>query len=215
MTIYLLLHLSLVCTISSLFEPKLSFIWDVIIIFQYFGNCGANGELLDKILTQKLALFPQLLGGQRVQTLLKFYIYKMSINSISVSFVSTQPLKHSRNRSTLNTFEYRVYDKPHFCVVACLMEYLSRRSNCAEHKPNKPASPDSIRRCIKGLFTDAKICDFTPHICRKASTSKVMAINVNIEDTLTKAAGKMPTLSTDFTIATSYIGQMTQTSKKL
>ena len=138
----------------------------MIIIFQYFENCGPNGELLDKILTQKLALFPQLLGGQRVQTLLKFYIYKMSINSISVSFVSTQPLKHSRNRSTLNTFEYRVYDKPHFCVVACLIEYLSRRSNCAEHKkPNKPASPDSIRRCIKGLFTDAKICDFTPHIC--------------------------------------------------
>lgn len=42
-----------------------------------------------------------------------------------------------------------------------------------------------------------------------------MAINVNIEDTLTKDAGKMPTLSIDFTIETSYIGQMTQTSKTL
>lgn len=184
--------------------------------FSIFWKLWTQWGLLDKILTKKLALYPQLLAGQRVQTLLKFYIYKMVINSISVSFVLTQLLKHSRNRSTLNTFEYHVDYKSHFCVVACLREYLSRRSNYTEHKkliitywkPNKPAPPDSIHRCVKGLFTDAKIC-------RKASTSKVMAINVNIEDTLTKAAGKMPTLSTDFTIETSYIGQMTQTSKTL
>ena len=37
--------------------PKLSFIWDVSIIFQYFENCGHIGDLSDKILTQKLALF--------------------------------------------------------------------------------------------------------------------------------------------------------------
>ena len=151
------------------------------IIFRYFGNYGPNGgKLSDETLTQKPVLFLLLLGGQRVQTLLTFRIDKMVINNISVSFVSIQPLKHSRNRSKLDTFEYRAYDKPDLCVFACVREYLNRRSNRTYHKqliitygkPYKPASPDFIRRCVKELFTDAKLCDFTPRSCRAVSTNK-------------------------------------------
>ena len=58
----------------------------------------------------------------------------MIINNISVSFVSTQPLKHSRNSSKLNTFQNRAYDKPELCVVACLRGYLIRGSNRTDHK---------------------------------------------------------------------------------
>ena len=58
-------------------------------------------------------------------------------------------------------------------------------------KPYKPASPDSIRRWAKQLFTDAKIRGFTPHSCRAASTNKAMAImNINIEDILRKGCWK-------------------------
>ena len=54
--------------------PALSFVWDVSIIFRFFGNSGPNEELSDKILTQELILFLLLLGGQGVQTLLTFHI---------------------------------------------------------------------------------------------------------------------------------------------
>ena len=50
------------------------------------------------------------------------HIDKMVINNISVSFVSAKPLKHSKNWSKLNTFEYCAYDKPDLYVVACLRE---------------------------------------------------------------------------------------------
>ena len=46
----------------------------------------------------------------------------MIINNISVSFISTQPLKHSMNQTNVDTFEYRVYEKANFSVVACLKE---------------------------------------------------------------------------------------------
>ena len=74
--------------------PKLNSLWDVSIIFQYFEDYRPNGELSDKILTQKLVLLLLLLGGQIVQILLTFHIDKMIISNISVSFVSTQLLKH-------------------------------------------------------------------------------------------------------------------------
>ena len=130
------LIVKLITGIYNLNPPalKLNFVWDVSIIFQFFENCGPNGELSDKIFTQKLVFFLLLLGIQRVQTLFTFHIDKMVINNISVSFVSTQPLKRYRNRFNLDTFEYRAYAKPDLCVVACLREYLNRRSNRTDHK---------------------------------------------------------------------------------
>ena len=80
----------------------------------------------------------------------------MAIKNISVSFALTQPLKHSRNWSKLDAFEYRVYDKPDLCVTTYLREYLSRRSNHTNHKQliitygklYKLTSPNS---CVSGL----------------------------------------------------------------
>ena len=88
------------------------------------------------------------------------------------SFVLTQPLKHSRNRSKIDTFHYCANDKPDLCVDAFPREYLSRRSNHTDHKqlittygePYKPVTPNSIHRFVKELFTEGKICNFTPHL---------------------------------------------------
>ena len=43
---------------------------------------------------------------------------------------------------------------------------------------NKPALPNSIRKWVKELFTEAKTCDFTSHICQVASTSTAKAMNI-------------------------------------
>ena len=197
MTIHLLLNLSRGRIMSSMLDQN-SALYGMWALFIDILKTGPNGELSDKILTQKLALFLLLLGCHRVQTLLTFHIDNMIINNISVYFVSTQPLKYSRNRCKLDSFEYRAYGKPDLCVVTCLREYLNRKSNRRDHKqliitygkPYKPASPDPIHGWVKGLFTDAKIWYFTLRSCLAASTSKEMDMNINIEDILRKGCWK-------------------------
>ena len=122
----------------------------------------------------------------------------MIITSISVTFVPNEPLKQSRQGSTLDTFEYRKYDKEELCVVACLNEYLCRREKRTSAtlllltygKPYKPAAIDSIRRWVKELFTEANIFEFTPRSCPAASTGKANYLNVSIEDILKKGCWK-------------------------
>ena len=96
-------------------------------------------------------------------------------------------VKHSRSRSKLDTFEYRVYEKPDLCVVTCLKKYLREKNNCADHKqlitsygnPYKSALPDFIRRWIKELFTDAKIGKFIHNCCHAGSNSAAMTMNIH------------------------------------
>ena len=44
-------------------KPKLSFVWDVNILFRYFEQQGDNDSLSDKLLTQKLLILLLLLGA--------------------------------------------------------------------------------------------------------------------------------------------------------
>ena len=49
-------------------KPKLSFAWDMDILFRYFKQQGDNNSLSEKLLTQKLLVLLLLLGVHRVST---------------------------------------------------------------------------------------------------------------------------------------------------
>ena len=56
-------------------KPKLSFVWDVDILFRYFEQQGDNCLLSDIILTQKLIILLLLPGAHRLNTIKLCYIY--------------------------------------------------------------------------------------------------------------------------------------------
>lgn len=181
-------------------KPKLSFVWDVSIIFRYFENLGENDILSDRDLSHKLVMLLLLLNGQRMNTIMSFDINQMILNKISVTFSPVYPLKHSKKGRKLETFTYRAYDKTNLCIISCLREYLARRKDkvhqdCTQliityGKPYKEASIDTVRRWVKDIFKINEIFDFTPHSCRSASTSKAKAINVDITEILKRGCWK-------------------------
>ena len=77
-------------------KPKLGFLWDVDISFRYFEQQGDNCLLSDIILTQKLIILLLLLGTHRLSTIKLFCINNMVLNDVSVTFLPTEVLKHSR-----------------------------------------------------------------------------------------------------------------------
>ena len=52
--------------------PKISFVWDVQIMFEYFRSLGDNRQISDKHLSQKLLILLLLLGGQRLNSIFVF-----------------------------------------------------------------------------------------------------------------------------------------------
>ena len=86
-------------------KPKLSFVWDVDILFRYFEQQGDNCLLSDIILTQKLIILLLLLGAHRLSTIKLFCINNMLLNDLSVTFIPTEVLKHSRKGKPLGKFE--------------------------------------------------------------------------------------------------------------
>ena len=173
-------------------KPKLSLIWDVDILFKYFeqqGGRGGGGNCLlsDVTLAQKLIILLLLLGAHRLSTVRAFCINNMVLNDLSVTFMSTEVLKHSRKGKPVDKFEYRAYEDKTLCVIACLKEYISR---CTKHKgltidqliithrkPFKGASIDTMRRWIKDIFIVNNILNFSPHSCWVASSSKAKHID--------------------------------------
>ena len=76
-------------------KPKLNFVWDVDIFFRYFEQQGDNWLLSDIIVTQKLIILLLLLGAHRLSTIKLFSINNMVLTDLSVTFISTEKLKHS------------------------------------------------------------------------------------------------------------------------
>ena len=113
-------------------KPKLSFVWDVDILFRYFEQQGDNCLLSDIILTQKLIILLLLLGAHRLSTIKLFCSNNMFLNDLSVTFIPTEVLKHSRKGKPLDKFEYRAYVDKTLCVIACLKEYSS---GGVDHRP--------------------------------------------------------------------------------
>ena len=52
----------------------------------------------------------------------------MVLNDLSVTFLTTEVLKHSRKCKTPDKFEYRAHEDKTLCVIASLKEYISRRN---------------------------------------------------------------------------------------
>ena len=107
-------------------KPKLSFVWDVNILFRYFEQQGDNDSLSDKLLTQKLLILLLLLGAHRSSTVKLFSVSNMVLNDLSVTFIPTEVLKHSRKGKPQDKFEYRSYTDKKLCIISCLREYLTR-----------------------------------------------------------------------------------------
>ena len=101
-------------------KPKLSFVWDVDILFRYFEQQGDNCLLSDIILTQKLIILLLLLGAHRLSTIKLFSINNMVLNDLSVTFIPTEVLKHSRKGKPLHKFEYSTYEDKTLSVIVCL-----------------------------------------------------------------------------------------------
>ena len=162
-------------------KPKLSFVWDVDILFRYFEQQGDNCLLLDIILTQELINLLLLLGAHRLSTIKLFSINNMVLNDLSVTFIPTEVLEHSRKGKPLDRFEYRAYDDKTLCVIACLKEYIYRQNKherlttdqliITPRKPFKGASIDTMRRWIKDTFTVNNFVNFSPHSCGAASST--------------------------------------------
>ena len=76
-------------------KPKLSFVWDVDILFRYLETQGSNNVLSKKLLTQKLLVLLLLLGSGRTSTMKSFRIKEeVSLNDILVTFIPGTVLKH-------------------------------------------------------------------------------------------------------------------------
>ena len=76
-------------------KPKLSFVWDVDILFRCFERQGDNNSLSDKLLTQKLLILLLLLGAHRISTVKLFSVSNMVLNELSVTFMTLNDLYQS------------------------------------------------------------------------------------------------------------------------
>ena len=127
-------------------KPKLSFLWDVDILFRFFEQQGNNCLLSDTILTQKLITLLLLLGAHRLSTIKLFSINNIVLNDLSVTFIPTEVLKHSKKGKLLDKFECRAYEDKTLCVIVRLKKYISR---CNKHQ---------------GLTTDQLIITLRNHL---------------------------------------------------
>ena len=137
-------------------KPKLSFVWAVDILCRYFEQQGDNRLLSDIILTQKTIIFLLLLGAHRLRTIKLFSINNMVLNDLSVTFIPTEVLKHSRKGKPLDKFEYRAYDEDKtLCVIACLKEYISRRNK------HEGLTTDQLIITLRKPFKERSFCRYT------------------------------------------------------
>ena len=177
--------------------PKLSFVWDVQIMVEYFRGLGDNRQITDKHLSQKFLIL-LLLGGQRLNSVFHFTIDRMIISSTSVTFSPEHVLKHSKQGRKLDVFEYRAYSDPKLCVLECVKEYIHQRNDRVDkeqkrlfityRKPYHTTSIDTLRRWIKEAFAEINLIEnFSLYSCRSASTTKAFNMSLDILDILKKA----------------------------
>ena len=180
---------------------KITFVWDVKILFDYFNHKGKNDQLSDKSLTQNLFILLLLLGGQGMNTVYFFTLDRMTVTDIGVTFSSNHALKHSKPGKKLDSFHYRAYHYKTLCVVGCLEECLKRRSTKVQTdtkalfitygKRFRAAAIDSVREWVKELFRGTSILkEYTSHTCRSAATSKASQLNVDIAKILKQGSWK-------------------------
>ena len=147
--------------------PKISFVWVVQFMLEYFRSLGDNRQISGKHLLQKRLILLLLLGGQRLNSVFHFTIDMMITSSINVTFSPEHVLNHSKLGCKLDGFEYRAYSDPNLCVLECLKEYIYRRNDRVDklqkrlfityRKPYHTASIDTLRRWIKETFAQTNL----------------------------------------------------------
>ena len=68
-------------------KPKIEYLWNFSLVFEYFEKGPADSGLIDKVFSQKVVVFLLLLGVRKVNTSLSFYVQKMIVNNLSVTYV--------------------------------------------------------------------------------------------------------------------------------
>ena len=94
------------------------------ILFRCFEQQGDSCLLSEIILIQKLIVLLLLFGTYRLSTIKLFSVNNMVLNDLSVTFIPTVVLKHSRKGKLLDKFEYRSHEDETLYVIACLKEYV-------------------------------------------------------------------------------------------
>jgi len=118
--------------------PKMTFVWDVSIVFRYFLTLKDNKELSQKEISQKLCLLLLLIGAQRVNTIFNFKVTRLIISEHQATFTLDTVLKHSKIGRKLDTITYRAYpDNKRLCVIDCLNEYLKMRDKLVDKDVTK------------------------------------------------------------------------------
>ena len=107
--------------------PKLSFVWDMQIMFEYFRSLGDNRKITDKHLSQKLLTLLLLLEGQGLNSEFHFTIDRMIISSTIVTFPPEHVLKGSKQGCKLDVFEYQAYSDPKLCFRMCKGIHSSKK----------------------------------------------------------------------------------------
>ena len=102
------------------------------VFFRCFEKQDNNNSLSDKLLAQKLLILLLLLGPHRISTVKLFSVSDMILNGLSVTFIPTEILNHSRKGKPLDKFEYRSNTDNKLCIISCLREYLTRRDKQSE-----------------------------------------------------------------------------------
>ena len=85
-------------------KSKLSFVWNVDVLFKCFEQEGDNNSLSDKLLTQILLILLLLLGAHRISTVKLFSMSNLVLNDLSVTFIPTEVLKDFRKGKNLDKF---------------------------------------------------------------------------------------------------------------
>ena len=177
---------------------KTGFIWDVKLLFDYFDKLPSNDQMSFYDLTCKTLCLLLLLTGSRVNTVFNFCINEIVINDIGITVTPSAVLKHSRQNRKGDIFLYKAFpSNAKLCVVNALQSYIKARNILIEDtekklfittkRPYKAASIDTLRRWIKSTLNKAGIYNFSSHSCRSASTSKALALNVQLEEILKMA----------------------------
>ena len=182
-------------------KTKTGFIWDVSILFNLFRSIDTNENLSFYDLTCKTLCLLILLNGARINTVFNFQLDEIIINEIGVTITPSNVLKHSKQNRKGDIFTYSAFlDDSKLCIVQTLSAYLEQRNKLVSadikklfvttKRPFKAASANTLRRWVKNTLTKAGIFNFSAHSCRSASTSKAVALNIDLEEVLKLACWK-------------------------
>ncbi len=180
--------------------PRYTVIWNVRVVLNYLRKFSPLESLGLRDLSYKLVMLLALTTGQRLQTLHKLQLDKLTMKDGVAVFHVTELLKQSKPGKVGTQLILKAYEpEDSLCVYKCLKHYLhltsSLRANEKQllisfRKPHEKVSKDTIARWVKTVMKDAGVDTdiFKPHSTRAASTSAASRGNLPV-DTVLAAGG--------------------------